>query len=75
MLETYKKHFIGALAVLVENTGEYISVAIISWEIDDRREVYCLEVLTERYDSPDAATHFGLAAGKNWVDERLGREL
>ena len=75
MFETYKKHFIGASAVLEETTGKYISVATISWEIDGRREAHCLDVSTERYDRADAAMYFGLAAGKNWVDEKLGIEL
>ena len=75
MIETYKKHFIVAFAVLEEATGKYISVTTISWEIDGRREAHSLDVSTERYDGPDAAMYFGLAAGKNWIDEKIGIEL
>jgi hypothetical protein len=67
MVETYKDHLIVASANLEEGTGEYISVASISWKVDGKRQVHFLQS-KERYDNADSAMHFALAAAKNWID-------
>jgi len=74
MIETYKKHLIVASASIEETTGKYISFAMISWRRDGRREIHSLETSKECYDHPDAAMYFGVASGKNWIDDKLGIE-
>jgi hypothetical protein len=70
MVERYKDHLI-VTSVTPATDGKYISTASISWQEDGRRGMHSLDTLKDRYDNPDSAMHFALAAAKNWIDDRL----
>jgi len=70
MVERYKDHLIVASATR-DNSGNYVSLASVSWQNEDGTRGLHVIQNSDRYDNSPSAMHFAIAAAKNWIDDRL----